>query len=167
ALSSSASVARIKKLTSRLPADFYGSFTPRQRFELARQVLDMGETRRLADEQVEARRAVMAANDEKAKSEKLIADLRKQLAAAVIVDGDKAKAVADSVERSKAAINAKFTTASKVRPQSSLAPIPVLVPPPAAAFSASSSRPADSNAVVAPTSNKKQRLRRWNQKAAS
>ncbi|MEE3023547.1 MAG: hypothetical protein VX367_13235, partial [SAR324 cluster bacterium] len=111
-------------------------------------------------------RAVMTANDEKDKSDKLIADLRKQLAAAEIAGKDKAKAVADSVKRSKAAVNAKFVTASKVRPQSSLAPIPVLIPPSTAAFSVESSRPADPNAKVAPTSNKKQRIRKWNQKAA-
>ena len=156
----------VKKLTSRLPADFYASLTPRQRFESARQVLDMRETRRVADEQVEARRAVMIAYDEKDKSDKHIADLRKQLAAAEITGKDKAKAVADSVERSKAAVNAKFVTASKVRPQSSLAPVPALVPPSTAAFSATPSRPADPEAKVTPTSVKKQRLRKWNPKAA-
>ena len=107
----------VKDLASRLPKDFFESLPPRQRVEAAHQVLDERIHRNIQKEKDDARTAVMAADNEVVKGGKRVVELEKQLAKEKQAYVMKAKKKEAAVDRAKAAMAVKFTTASVVRPQ--------------------------------------------------
>ena len=164
-LSPKASVAVIRKLTSKLPTDFYATLTPRQRFEAARGVWDSQVRQCIADKKEAARRAAVAADNAKAESVQRVVDLEKQLEAANRVSEVKTKEVEAAVERSVAAMAGTFTTASNVWPDCVRASDSAAATPQPEASSENSSQPACPSAKDAPKPvNNKGRTRPWNKK---
>ena len=121
----------------------------------------------IADKKDTERHAAIAADIARVESQKRAADLEKQLEDAKEDVPVKDKDVADSVERSKAAMAAKFSTASNVRTHGVLAPN-LMVATPTVASPAIESWPEDLSAKVAPTPiKKKERTRCWNNNQGS